>query len=194
MRRLQQLLDELVDAGAAGVLMHYHDQDGQWRGSRGVAELGTDRPVDPDGWFRIGSVTKTFTAAVVLSLVRDGLVTLDDTCEQWLPGLVPGASGITVLQLLNHTSGLYNYTEDLPDPRQIVLDRYKHWEPKQAIEMATAHAPVFEPGRLGRTPTPTTSCSACSSRPRPAARTPPSCRPECSRRSYWGGRSHPAMR
>lgn len=146
MRRLQQLLDELVDAGAAGVLMHYHDQDGQWRGSSGVAELGTDRPVDPDGWFRIGSVTKTFTAAVVLSLVRDGLVTLDDTCEQWLPGLVPGASGITVLQLLNHTSGLYNYTEDFPDPKQIVLDRYKHWEPKQAIEMATAHAHVFEPG------------------------------------------------
>jgi hypothetical protein len=47
MQRLQQLLDELVDAGAAGVVMHYHDQDGQWRGSSGVAELGTDRPVDP---------------------------------------------------------------------------------------------------------------------------------------------------
>jgi D-alanyl-D-alanine carboxypeptidase len=78
MQRLQQLLDELVDAGAAGVVMHYHDQDGQWRGSSGVAELGT--------------------------------------CEQWLPGLVPGGDGITVRQLLNHTSGLYNYTEDFPEP------------------------------------------------------------------------------
>jgi D-alanyl-D-alanine carboxypeptidase len=146
MQRLQQLLDELIDARAAGVVMHYHDQDGQWRGSSGVAELGTDRPVDPNGWFRIGSVTKTFTAAVVLSLVSDGVVTLDDTCEQWLPGLVPGGDGIIVRQLLNHTSGLYNYTEDFPEPKQIVLDRYKHWEPKQAIEMATAHAPVFEPG------------------------------------------------
>jgi D-alanyl-D-alanine carboxypeptidase len=58
MQRLQQLLDELIDAGAAGVVMHYHDQDGQWRGSSGVAELGTDRPVDPDGWFRIGSVRR----------------------------------------------------------------------------------------------------------------------------------------
>jgi CubicO group peptidase (beta-lactamase class C family) len=43
---------------AAGVVMHYHGQDGQWHGSSGVAELGTDRPV--------GSVTKTFTAALVL--------------------------------------------------------------------------------------------------------------------------------
>jgi hypothetical protein len=48
MQRLQQLLDELIDAGAAGVVMHYHDQNARWRGSSGVAELGTDRPVDPD--------------------------------------------------------------------------------------------------------------------------------------------------
>jgi D-alanyl-D-alanine carboxypeptidase len=46
--------------------MHYHGHGGQWHGSSGVAELGTDRPVDPNGWFRIGSVTKTFTAALVL--------------------------------------------------------------------------------------------------------------------------------
>jgi D-alanyl-D-alanine carboxypeptidase len=174
MQRLQQLLDELIDAGAAGVVMRYHDQDGQWRGSSGVAELGTDRPVDPDGWFRIGSVTKTFTAAVVLSLVSDGAVTLDDTCEQWLAGLVPGGDGITVRQLLNHTSGLYNYTEDFPEPKQIVLDRYKHWNRNKPSRWPRLTLLCSNPGRPGRTPTPTTSCSACSSRPRPGARTPPS--------------------
>ena len=51
MQRLQQILDELVASGAAGVLMQYRGRDGEWRGSSGVAELGTDRRVDPDGWF-----------------------------------------------------------------------------------------------------------------------------------------------
>jgi D-alanyl-D-alanine carboxypeptidase len=145
-QHLQNVLDSLVAAGAAGVLMHYRDEHGRWSGASGVAEIGTGRPVDPDGWFRIGSVTKTFTAAVVLSLVGDGVLRLDDSCERWLPGLVPGGDGIVVRQLLNHTSGLYNYTDDLPEPKQLVLDRYKHWEPQRAIGMATAHDPLFAPG------------------------------------------------
>jgi D-alanyl-D-alanine carboxypeptidase len=145
-QRLQKVLDSLVAGGAAGVLMHYRDEHGLWSGSCGVAEIGTDRPVDPDGWFRIGSVTKTYTAAVVLSLVGDGLLRLEDSCERWLPGVVPGGDRITVRQLLNHTSGLYNYTDDLPEPRQIVLDRYQHWEPQRAVGMATAHDPLFAPG------------------------------------------------
>jgi D-alanyl-D-alanine carboxypeptidase len=145
-QRLQKVLDSLVAGGAAGVLMHYRDEHGLWRGASGVAEVGTDRLVDPEGWFRIGSVTKTYTAAVVLSLVSDGLVGLDDSCERWFPGVVPGGDGITVRQLLNHTSGLYNYTDDLPEPKQIVLDRYNHWEPQRAIGMATAHDPLFAPG------------------------------------------------
>ncbi|NEA36702.1 beta-lactamase family protein [Streptomyces sp. SID13031] len=73
---MQRILDRLVDEGAAGVLLHYRDEQGEWRGSSGVADLESRCPIDPDGWFRIGSVTKTFTAAVVLSLVADGLVEL----------------------------------------------------------------------------------------------------------------------
>jgi D-alanyl-D-alanine carboxypeptidase len=145
-QRLQNLLDELVNAGAAGVLIHYRDESGEWRGSSGLAELGTDRPVDPDGWFRVGSVTKTFTAAVVLSLVGDGQVALDDSCEVLLPGLVPDGHGITVRQLLNHTSGLYNYTDDMPDAAEIVRGHFDHWDPQRALRMAFAHEPLFEPG------------------------------------------------
>lgn len=143
---MQQLLDELVDAGAVSMLMHYQDGREEWRGSSGVAELGSDRPVDPDGWFRIGSVTKTFTSATVLTLVADGLVTLDDTCELWLPGLVPDGEGIKLRQLLNHTAGLYNYTDDLDALTGIVRERFVHWDPLRAVGMAVAHEPLFAPG------------------------------------------------
>lgn len=145
-QHLQNVLDSLITAGAAGVLMHYHDADGPWLGASGVAELGTQNPVDPRGSFRIGSVTKTFTATVVLQLIGEGVLSLDDKIDRWLPGLVPAGDAITLLHLLNHTSGLYNYTNDLPDAAGIVQDRFVHWDPLRAVSMANEHAPLFEPG------------------------------------------------
>ncbi|WP_328993971.1 beta-lactamase family protein [Kribbella sp. NBC_01245] len=145
-QRLQEVLDSLVAAGAAGVLMHYRDDHGTWRGASGVAELGTAKPVDPAGSFRIGSVTKTFTATVVLQLAGEGMLSLDDKLDRWLPGVVPAGDGITLRQLLNHTSGLYNYTADLPDAAGIVRERFVHWDPSRAVGMATERGPSFEPG------------------------------------------------
>jgi D-alanyl-D-alanine carboxypeptidase len=51
-----------------------------------------------------------------------------------------------VRQLLNHTSGLYNYTDDLPDSAGILRDRFEHWEPQRALALAFAHEPLFAPG------------------------------------------------
>src|SRR4051794_22032792 len=63
-----------------------------------------------DSLFRIGSVTKTFVSATILSLVKDGKLTLEDPLSHWVSG-VTGESGVTVRMLLNHTSGFFNYTE-----------------------------------------------------------------------------------
>ena len=143
--RLQALLDELVAEGAPSALAELRDAHGTWVAGSGVAELGAARPVDPSGWFRIGSVTKTFTATVVLQLVGEGRVGLDDTVERWVPDVVPGADRITVRQLLDHTSGLYNYTRDLT-PRGILRDRFKRWTPSEVILPACRRGPDFPPG------------------------------------------------
>jgi CubicO group peptidase (beta-lactamase class C family) len=71
-------------------------------------ELGTTRAVPADSRFRIGSITKTFVATVVLQLVGEGRLRLDETVEAWLPGVVRDGRRITVRHLLNHTSGLYD--------------------------------------------------------------------------------------
>ncbi|TDD45562.1 class A beta-lactamase-related serine hydrolase [Kribbella antibiotica] len=142
-QRLQGVLDSLVSAGAAGVLLEYRDAEGTWVGSSGTAEIGTASTVDPAGSFRIGSVTKTFTATVVLQLVAEGVMSLDDHVERWLPGLVPGVS---LRQLLNHTSGLHNYTDDLPDSAEIVRDRLVHWDPRETVAAAAVRDRLFEPG------------------------------------------------
>ncbi|MFF2658820.1 serine hydrolase domain-containing protein [Kitasatospora sp. NPDC058032] len=125
-----------------------------WRGTSGVADLDDRRPVDPDGRFRIGSLTKTFTATVVLQLVGEGRVRLDDPVSAHLPGVVPGGERITVRQLLNHTSGLYNYTDDqrfVPRTAEgveawVATGRWRTWTAEEIVAGAVSHPPYFAPG------------------------------------------------
>jgi D-alanyl-D-alanine carboxypeptidase len=90
-------------------------------------------------------VTKTFTAAVILQLAGEGRLGLDDPVERWLPGVVPAGAAITVRQLLNHTSGLYNYTRDLTADG-ILRDRSRQWTPYEIVEQAVRREPDFPPG------------------------------------------------
>lgn len=113
---LRARLDDVVAAGAVGALAEVRDERGRWRGASGVAQLGTPRAVPAGGRFRAGSITKTFLATVVLQLVDERRLRLDDTVERWLPGVVPGGDRITLRQLLNHTSGVYDYLRTLPFP------------------------------------------------------------------------------
>ncbi|MGX7672229.1 serine hydrolase domain-containing protein [Plantactinospora sp. DSM 117369] len=119
----------------------------------GIADLATDAPVPRDGYFRMGSNTKTFAAVLVLQLVGEGRLRLDDTVDRWLPGVVAGNGNdgrrITVRQLLQHTSGLYNYTRDLPglsSAEGYARHRFDHYEPEELVALAMAHPPMFAPG------------------------------------------------
>ena len=144
---LQERLDDVVTAGAVGALAVVRDGHRGWRSNSGVAELGTTRAVPIHGRFRIGSITKTFVATVVLQLVREGWLRLDDRVERWLPGVVPDGDRITVRQLLNHTSGLYDYrlTIPLPPSQEFLDDRWRTWTAAEQVQDAVAHPPTFEP-------------------------------------------------
>ncbi|MEV7095693.1 serine hydrolase domain-containing protein [Amycolatopsis sp. NPDC051045] len=110
----------------------------------GTGDVLTGKPFPRDGSFRAGSVTKTFVATVVLQLVGEGRVKLDAPVERYLPGALPDPR-ITVRQLLQHTSGLYNYTQDLAgvDPETL---RHRGAEPAELLAMALKHPPLFPPG------------------------------------------------
>lgn len=114
----------------------------------GLAELGDDRPADARGHFRIGSVTKSFVATVVMQLVDEHRLRLDDPIEAHLPGVVPGGADVTVRQLLNHTSGLYDYMSEpgYSTNRWRGEDRFDDYAPRQLLDVAFAHEPYFAPG------------------------------------------------
>jgi len=94
-----------------GVFAEVRDGGEIWRGAAGVADVDTKCPVTPDMRHRIGSITKTFTAAAVLQQVERGQIGLDTPIGHYLPQLVSGERGdaITVRMLINHTSGLAEY-------------------------------------------------------------------------------------
>lgn len=147
-RDLQGRLDDVVPAGALGVLAEVRSGGRVWRGSSGVAELGTSRDVPVRGSFRAGSVMKSFVATVVLQLVGEDRLRLDDSIETWLPGVVPGGGEITLRQLLDHTSGLYDVVRTLPLPPDpaFVDNRWRTWSTTELIERGLAHPPTHSPG------------------------------------------------
>ena len=81
-----------------------------YRAGRGLADVEARRPIDPDSVFRLGSLTKQFTAAIVLQLVQEGRISLDDPVSRFFPDYPQPGAAATVRQLLNHTSGIQSYT------------------------------------------------------------------------------------
>ncbi|MFJ5231278.1 serine hydrolase domain-containing protein [Kitasatospora sp. NPDC088391] len=155
--QLQQGLDALTGKAGASAATGELRQDGRvvWRGTSGVGDLATGEPAPVDGTFRAGSVTKPFLATVLLQLVGEGRIGLDRPIEHYLPGVVPNGSAITVRQLMNHTAGLYDFTEDPrfaydtdADQRRLLdQDRWRTWSPSELIAVGVSHPPYFAPGQ-----------------------------------------------
>ncbi|MDG4762720.1 serine hydrolase [Solwaraspora sp. WMMD406] len=110
--QLREALAAVPEAGVPGALAAVRDGRHEWRDAAGQAYLTTPRPMRPQMRHRVGSITKSFVATTVLQLVDEGRLDLDDPIGQWLPETVPGEVGeqVTVRMLLNHTSGIGNYT------------------------------------------------------------------------------------
>jgi CubicO group peptidase (beta-lactamase class C family) len=79
---------------------------GTWAGAAGLADVGTRAPMTADAGMRLESVSKVWTAALIPLLDQDGVLGVEDTVEQWLPGLVPDGDRITIRHLLTNSGGL----------------------------------------------------------------------------------------
>ncbi|OFD04587.1 serine hydrolase domain-containing protein [Bacillus wiedmannii] len=148
---VQNVMDQVVTNKKIPSVIAGGLKDGKrWSYATGTASYEMPRPVEPNFSFRIGSITKTFTASVVLQLAEEKQLNLDDTVEKWLPGVIQGngydGSKITIRQLLNHTSGIAVYT-DL-DMRDITLPQnpFRYYSTDELISLALAKPPVFAPG------------------------------------------------
>jgi D-alanyl-D-alanine carboxypeptidase len=143
---LEAAVDEaLSESGAPGAIAGVWTPEGDWVVAKGEANIETGEPMNTSDRFRIGSITKTFVATVVLTLVDDGLMSLDDKLSEYYPDF-PKADEITVRMLLNHTSGIFSWDEDETVFEEIYEDPGAGWTIEGMIELALEHPFYFEPG------------------------------------------------
>ena len=146
---LQMQLDQAVlswqtDGGVSGAVLGVSTPGcGTWTGASGLSTATLPVTVTDD--FRVGSITKTFVATAVIELEAEGKLSFSDALEKWVTGF-PNGSGITLDQLLHHTSGIYDYTSDATFDSTESNDPGTVWTPAQLVQIAAGHAAVFAPG------------------------------------------------
>lgn len=152
----RKAVDAAVAAGVPGVTATVREAHGTWSATVGVGDLRTGKPRSTADRYRVASITKTFVATVLLQLEAEGRLSLDDTVDKWLPGVVEGhghdGRHITVRRLLNHTSGIYNYLADADFQRAYFTadgfskHRYDTVDARDLVAIAMRHKPDFAPG------------------------------------------------
>ncbi|GGM56290.1 serine hydrolase [Longimycelium tulufanense] len=154
---LREAMRELVAAGAVGVQVRVHNERGDWTGSEGTRLLRGGGKVPTDGRFRIGSISKTMLSTVVLQLVGEGKIGLDDPVDRYLPRFGLDVR-ITVRMLLQHTSGIFNYTGESKEDgtvepgiplfgQDFVDNRFRTYQPDELVRLALSKPARFEPGQ-----------------------------------------------
>ncbi|MFI0420657.1 serine hydrolase domain-containing protein [Spongiactinospora sp. 9N601] len=157
---LNTAMEDVRRAGIPGLFAEVRHGGQVWRGAAGTADVATGRPITADMRHRVGSVTKTFTAAAVLQQVESGQIGLDAPIGRYLPKLVPGGRGdaITVRMLINHTSGLAEYLPyaypslkafpALADtgPQSLDDHRLTRFDPTELIELGVTAPAAGPPG------------------------------------------------
>jgi D-alanyl-D-alanine carboxypeptidase len=111
----------------------------------GATQLGGTQPLTTKDHVRAGSTTKTMTATVILQLVQEGRLALADPVSTYV-GSVPNGDNITIAQLLDMRSGLYNYSNDPAWSRAVDAEPQRVWTPRELLDIAFAHPVDFAPG------------------------------------------------
>ncbi|MER7078560.1 D-alanyl-D-alanine carboxypeptidase [Saccharopolyspora kobensis] len=157
---LRRAIEDVVESGFIGVSLRVRDERGEWVGSAGLAELGGTAAPPVDGHVRVGSSTKTFTAVLVLQLVGEGRVGLDSPVADHLPGFGLDRR-VTVRMLLQHTSGLFNFTGEVYEDGTVVQaipipygasggewleNRFRAYRPEVLVREGLSRPARFEPG------------------------------------------------
>lgn len=144
---LASQMEGVVSAGSPGVITLVNDGHGVKLRAAGVADTSSGRPLRGADRFRAGSNTKSFVSTVALQLVGEGKLSLSDTVEHWLPGLLPYGDEVNLRQLLNMTGGIPDYVPQLE--AEMVKDRHnmtRTYSPRELVARVADQKPDFASG------------------------------------------------
>ncbi|MDF9447921.1 serine hydrolase domain-containing protein [Bacillus toyonensis] len=145
---VKNTIRDALQLGYPGILANISKGGKTWSYAAGIADVRTKKPMKADFRFRIGSVTKTFIATVLLQLSGENRLNLDDSIEKWLPGVIQGngydGNQITIRQILNHTSGIADYMNSKDFD---IMDTKKSYTAEEFVKMGISLPPEFAPGK-----------------------------------------------
>ncbi len=149
--KYQGLLDNISTSGVPGIMLSvYNPEDGEWLGASGMADIAGNIGLKPCNITRTGSTVKTLTAVTILMLAEEGRLSLDDKIEKYLPSdlvnKLNNARQSTIRQLLNHSSGIYNYIQSLKFQTASVNDLTRVWRPDDLLQYAYNKPAMFKCG------------------------------------------------
>ncbi|WP_181792655.1 serine hydrolase [Streptomyces sp. WELS2] len=145
--RLARLAQQAADTGSLGVIVRVDSGDGKpVEIAKQAAWTKDDHRLAAGDQFRVGSNTKPLTATLVLQQVAQQKISLDDTVEKWLPGLVKGGEHITVRMLLNHTGGLGDFLLTPQFLPSLTGQEQRTWNPGELLATTPEQDPPTEPG------------------------------------------------
>lgn len=143
---LQTVVDKSAkDFGVPGAFVLILTPQGEYDFAYGTTKRGSVITPRSNTHFRIASNTKTMTAAVIVQQAQEGKLKFNDPVSKFIPD-VPNGKNITIAELLNMRSGLYNYTSS--SELAAILDKHptKAWTPQEALAIAFKQQPYFKPG------------------------------------------------
>ena len=147
----QAMLNEMTSSGVVGITMSvFHPQTGMWVGASGKADLFNNIDMQSCNLSRVGSTVKMLTATTVLKLAEEGKLNLDDKIASYLQGdvinKIENANEATIRQLLQHSSGIYNYIQNLKFQTASLNDLIREWKPDDLLQYAYNQKAYFKPG------------------------------------------------
>ena len=119
--------------------------EGSFIAAKGFADLRSRQPMRSSYFFRIGSITKTFTVTALLILADEKKVALDDPVSKYVD-FVPNGDKITLRMLANMTAGIHSYTEDDAAVKAILGNPNRVWTPRELVDVGLKHPLDFPPG------------------------------------------------
>jgi D-alanyl-D-alanine carboxypeptidase len=149
--KYQALINNNTGNGVVGITMSvYKPKAGIWLGAVGKADIDLDIDMKPCHLLRMGSTVKMFTATVILKLQEEGKLKLDDKISKYLSGdnidKIENADKATIRQLLQHSSGIYNYIQSLKFQTASLNDLLKEWKANDLLQYAYNEKAYFVPG------------------------------------------------
>ena len=142
---LQATVDATVkELMIPGAVVEVRTPQGNFTAASGTTQRGAETPPEGDTHFRIASITKTMTAAVIVLLAQEGKLQFSDPISKYVAG-VPNGENITIAELLKMRSGLYGFTNDPDFAATLDADPSKAWTTQEVLDIAYRHPPEFAP-------------------------------------------------